>query len=220
VHIGSQIPSGENLLRALDPALRLAEEFREIDTLDLGGGYPIRYAASDRYPPIEEYAAPIVERLSLPPASRLHIHLEPGRYVVADAGALVLTVLADKQAADRRVVIVDGGMNVLIRPALYGAVHEVLPVRLSGDEPLPTAVAGPVCESADYLAHHVALPPSLQRGDRLAVLHAGAYGMVMASNYNGHPLPAEVLVDGHSHRLIRRRQTYEDLTASEGGLSS
>jgi len=189
------------------------------DTLDLGGGYPVRYAASDRYPSIEEYAAPILERLSHPPASRLHIHLEPGRYVLADAGVLVLTVLANKQAAGRRAVIVDGGMNVLIRPALYGAVHQVLPVRLSRIAPVPTAVAGPVCESADYLAHDAALPPRLQRGDRLAVLNAGAYGMVMASNYNGHPLPAEVMVDDSSYRLIRRRQTYDDLTACEVGLA-
>ncbi len=218
LHIGSQIPSGEDVRRALDPTLRLVEEFPAIEALDLGGGYPVRYVASDRYPSIEEYAAPILERLSHPPASRLHIHLEPGRYVLADAGVLVLTVLADKRAGGRRAVIVDGGMNVLIRPALYGAAHQVLPIRVSRIAPEPADVAGPVCESADYLAHDAALPPRLQRGDRLAVLHAGAYGMVMASNYNGHPLPAEVLVDDRSYRLIRRRQTYEDLTAFEEPL--
>jgi len=133
LHIGSQIPHPDDTLRALEVALGLVERFPGLELLDIGGGYPIPYSPEDNYPSIEDFAAPIVERLRQPPASHLRIHLEPGRYVVADAGALVLTVLADKRAAGRRVVIVDGGMNVLIRPALYGAFHAVLPLQQTAD---------------------------------------------------------------------------------------
>ena len=136
--------------------------------------------------------------------------LEPGRSLIADAGGLLLTVQATKETGSRRTVIVDGGMNTLLRPALYDAYHHILPLNEANEKHFLTDVAGPVCESADYLGRERHLP-ALERGDSLAVLTTGAYGYSMASHYNAHPLPAEVLVDGNSYHLIRRRETYADL---------
>ncbi|MBI4769407.1 MAG: diaminopimelate decarboxylase, partial [Chloroflexi bacterium] len=243
LHIGSQIPRPEETLQAIEAGLALIRHLPAISMLDIGGGFPVPYSPQDNYPPIEAFAAPIVERLRRPDAAHLQVQLEPGRFLVADAGALVVRVLAVKQAGDIRTIIVDVGMNVLLRPALYGATHAILPLNLQhlhrthtcpGRTPapdtgaggcrgvqvspipdLPSAVAGPICESADYLSHAADLPADLQRGDRLAVLNAGAYGMTMASNYNSHPLPAEVMVDGGEAHLIRRRQTYKDLITGE-----
>ena len=212
IHIGSQVPDATPTLAAVEVALRFIEQAPSIDTLDLGGGFPVPYREGDDYAPVEAFAAPLVERLR-PLVGRLHFHLEPGRYLVADAGALLATVQAVKDVAGRRTLIVDAGMQTLLRPALYEAHHRVAPLTAGGD-PVPTDVAGPICESADYLAHDRALPP-LRPGDRLALLEAGAYGFSMASHYNAHPLPAEVLVEGTSHRLIRRRETYADLARAE-----
>lgn len=219
IHIGSQLHSPDVTLRALDAVLRFVDEARSLgvtmDTLDLGGGFPVQYRDDDPVPPIETFAAPIISNLQSQ-ISTLQISLEPGRYLVADAGALVVTVQANKQAGDRRVLVVDGGMNALIRPALYDAYHRVLPLHSNLRPPISDLhdVAGPICESADFLARGRTLPP-LERGDRLAVLDAGAYGMCMASNYNAQPRPAEVMVEGSEVRLIRRRETYEDLTSRE-----
>jgi diaminopimelate decarboxylase len=216
IHIGSQMADPGPALRALDIALEFVREFPTIDTLDLGGGFPIRYRESDAHPPIEAFAAPIVEKLR-PHVGRLSFHVEPGRYLIADTGALVATVLAVKWMAARsaqRTVVVDTGMHHLLRPALYGAYHRVLPLVESPADESPCSVVGPICESADVLAHDRQLPP-LQVGDQLALMDAGAYGFAMASHYNSQPLPAEVLVDGGDVRLIRRRETWDDLAASE-----
>ena len=217
VHIGSQLGSPDATLQAIHVALDFAASARslgaEIDTLDIGGGFPVAYRAErDDIPPgIEAFAAPIVSRLESWPGS---VHLEPGRSVVADSAALLTAVQYEKRdSAGGRIVIVDAGMQTLIRPALYEAYHRVWPVEQIGNL-LYADVAGPICESADVLARDRMLPP-LATGDLLAILDAGAYGFSMASNYNSHPLPAEVLVDGESYRLIRRRQTYEDLIANE-----
>ncbi len=224
IHIGSQVPDPTPTLRAIEVALDFIERansslssvqsVQSVDSLDLGGGFPVPYRESDRFPSIEDFARPIVERLS-PMADRLSFHVEPGRYLIANAGALVTTVQAVKEVAGRRTLVVDAGMNTLLRPALYDAYHQVLPLHQNlNNQLLLTNVVGPICESADVLARDRDLPP-LQPGDQLAVMDAGAYGFSMASHYNSQPRPAEVLVDGDSVRLIRRRETYEDLTTLE-----
>jgi diaminopimelate decarboxylase len=214
IHIGSQVPDPADTLAALEVALEFVSQVDGIDTLDLGGGFPVAYRDDDHFTSIEAFAAPIVARL-LPLADRLRIHLEPGRYLVAEAGALLTTVQAVKDVAGRRTLVVDAGMQTLLRPALYDAYHRVA----SLVEPAPsgmttTDVVGPICESADVLARARQLP-ALQPGERLALLDAGAYGFSMASQYNSQPRPAEVLVDGDHARLVRRRETYADLVAGE-----
>jgi len=230
IHIGSQVPDPAPTLRAIDVALRFISEANSVlsvpsvENLDLGGGFPVPYRETDRFPSIEAFARPIVERLS-PVADRLSFHVEPGRYLIANAGALVTAVQAVKDVAGRRTLVVDAGMNTLLRPALYDAYHQVLPLRqlsnlhprfapLRGQLSLISNVVGPICESSDVLARDRDLPP-LQPGDQLALMDAGAYGFSMASHYNSQPRPAEVLVDGEAVYLIRRRETYEDLTTLE-----
>ena len=153
--------------------------------------------------------------------------MEPGRFIVGNAGVLLTRVLYRKQGGEKKFVIVDAGMNDLIRPTLYEAYHHVWPVKtdaknvnaersrafeIVGGETVD--VVGPICESGDYLAKARALPP-VQRGDLLAVFTAGAYGFAMSSNYNNRPRPPEVLVDGDAYRVIRKRETLEDLVAGE-----
>lgn len=224
VHIGSQIPDPAPTLQAIEVALDFITQANSfspsdssaasVDVLDLGGGFPVPYRDEDRFPPIEAFAAPIVARLR-PLADHLSFHVEPGRFLVANAGALVATVQAVKDVAGRRTLVVDAGMNDLLRPALYDSYHRVLPLRLQSPlSHLSSDVVGPICESADVLARDRALPP-LEQGDRLALMDAGAYGFSMASQYNARPRPAEVLVEGEHVRLVRRRETYEDMTALE-----
>lgn len=214
IHIGSQVPDPLTSLRAIEVALDFMDQVPSLDTLDLGGGFPVPYRETDHFPSIEEFAAPIVARLR-PLAGRLSFHLEPGRHLVAKAGALVATVQAVKDVAGRRTLVVDAGMHSLLRPALYDAHHRVAPLhRPEGFAVLPSDIVGPICESADVLARERSLPP-LRAGQRLALLDAGAYGFSMASNYNSQPRPAEVLVEGQAARLIRRRETYADLLAGE-----
>jgi diaminopimelate decarboxylase len=239
IHIGSQVPAPRFTLQAIEVALNFIERASSVtraaatqsdaavDCLNFGGGFPVPYRDADRYPSIEEFAAPMVERLSpiadrLSPiadrlsliADRLSFHLEPGRYLVANAGALVTTVQAVKEVAGRRTLVVDAGMNTILRPALYDAYHRVLPLHLSSFIFHPSDIVGPICESTDVLARDRALPP-LKPRDRLAVMDVGAYGFSMASQYNSQPRPAEGLVDGEVVRLIRRRETYRDLVGLE-----
>ncbi len=214
IHIGSQVPNPLTTLRAIEVALDFIDAVPSLDTLDLGGGFPVAYRDSDRFPTIEDFAAPIVARLR-PLVGRLAFHLEPGRHLVANTGALVATVQAVKDVAGRRTLVVDAGMHTLLRPALYDAYHRVAPLqRPEGFAALATDVVGPICESADVLARERSLP-ALTAGQRLALLDAGAYGFSMASHYNSQPRPAEVLVEGAQARLIRRRETYADLLAGE-----
>ena len=217
IHIGSQVPDATATLAALEIALDFAQQVERIDTLDLGGGFPVPYREEDRFVPIEAFAAPIVQRL-LPLAARLHVHLEPGRYLVANSGALLTTVQAVKDVAGRRTLVVDAGMQTLLRPVLYDAYHRVAPLSQPEQaEAVTTDVVGPICELADVLARERQLP-DLGPGERLAVLDSGAYGFSMASQYNSQPRPAEVLVDGGRARLVRRRETYADLVAGEESL--
>ena len=210
IHIGSQIAGPEATVAALDVALAfLADCPAQWDTLDLGGGFPVAYEPNIDAQSFAAFAAGSAARLKDFPRP-LRLLIEPGRSLVADASALIVGVQAVKQTGKYRTVIVDGGMNTLLRPALYDAYHHVLPLLEGAAVSSPTHVAGPICESADYLARDRELP-ELTRGDQLAVLDAGAYGYSMASNYNGQPRPAEVLVEGDSFKLIRRRETYADL---------
>jgi diaminopimelate decarboxylase len=188
--------------------------YPSITHVDLGGGLPVSY--TDRpAPDPAEFAGPIVERLQ-PLVGSLTVGLEPGRYLVAESGVLVTEVQAVKTMAGRRVVVVDTGMHHLIRPMLYEASHRIWPVRESA-ELSDADVVGPICESTDVLGRRVALP-EMAVGDLLAVRDVGAYGFSMASNYNAQPRPAEVLVDGGTARLIRRRERYADLFAHETDL--
>ncbi len=214
IHIGSQVPDPLTTLRAIEVALAFMEQVPGLDTLDLGGGFPVAYRETDHFPSIEEFAAPIVERLR-PLAGRLAFHLEPGRHLVANTGALLATVQAVKNVAGRRTLVVDAGMHSLLRPALYDAYHRVVPLyQPEGGAAQDSDVVGPICESADVLARARRLPP-LAAGERLALLDVGAYGFSMASHYNSQPRPAEVLVEGEAVRLIRRRETYADLVKGE-----
>lgn len=227
LHIGSPVNSVQPYVEAVTKTLALADELRSdgftIDTLNLGGGFGADYE-EDEAPALEEYANAIVPLLA---ERSLKVIIEPGRTIVANAAVLVTEVVFVKQSGRRNFVIVDAAMNDLIRPSLYGAYHFVWPVR-PGREWMPEArkadlvmpdteevdVVGPLCETGDFLAKGRHLPPA-SRGDRLAIFSAGAYAIVMSSQYNSRPRSPEVLVDGESYRLIRRRETYDDLVAAE-----
>ncbi|MBI1962410.1 MAG: diaminopimelate decarboxylase [Candidatus Rokubacteria bacterium] len=219
MHIGSQLTTASPFadavarLTALVKALR--ERAIEVRMIDVGGGLGIRYR-DDAPPTHREYA------MVLLPALRelgVTVLLEPGRSIVGNAGILLTRVLYRKDTGDKKFVVVDAGMNDLIRPALYDSYHEIRPVdetRLGG--PMENVdVVGPVCESGDFLAKDRELAAS-EEGDLLAVMSAGAYGFVMASNYNTRPRAVEVLVDGDRYTIVRRRETYEDLVAGETAL--
>ncbi len=218
IHIGSQIPTPQPLVEAVSKTLDLIEEARHaglgLTGLDIGGGFPVAYREDETVPSVEAFAQALAPLLR---PTGLTLRIEPGRCIVADAGILLTQVQFVKSSAGRRIAITDAGMNDLLRPALYEAYHAILPTTAPPQETtstLLTDVAGPVCESSDYLGRDRALP-EVQRGDLLAVLHAGAYGATMASNYNSRPRPPEVLVEGDTFRLIRRRETWEDLVAFE-----
>jgi diaminopimelate decarboxylase len=227
LHIGSPVNSVEPYVRAIGRGLDLIDDLRSagytIDTIDIGGGFGAHYRATEA-PEAVRYAEAIVPLLA---GRNLRVLMEPGRAIAANAGILVAKTLYVKDSGDRQFVILDAGMNDLIRPALYEAYHFIWPVR-PGPAFAPKArgedvkfpgtincdIVGPVCESGDFFAKERALPP-VKRGDLIAVFTAGAYGMAMASHYNSRPNPAEVLVEGNSHRVIRRRETYDDLLSAE-----
>ena len=216
-HIGSQLTSLSPFLDALDGVLalihRLADEGIALHHLDVGGGLGVRYR--DETPPEPaEYAEAINARLG---GLAMEVLIEPGRAIVANAGVLLTRVEYLKPTAHRRFAIVDAAMNDLIRPALYEAYHEVVPVRRDGGgAEAAYDLVGPVCESSDFLARNRAL--RLAPGDLLALRTAGAYGFSMASNYNGRPRPAELMVDGDRIHVVRRRETCQDLYRGESVL--
>jgi diaminopimelate decarboxylase len=218
-HIGSQLTSVSPFVDALarvreylDRMLvgSLKKESAQIRYLDLGGGLGIRY--KDEMPPHPEaYAQAIIEGLE---GLDVTLILEPGRVIVGNAGILVTEVQYIKETDDKKFVIVDGGMNDLIRPALYGSYQAIRPVVEGTGETIVADIVGPICESGDFLAkdREIARP---ERGDLLAVMSAGAYGFTMASNYNSHPKAPEVLVDGDQYYIIRARESLEDLIRGE-----
>jgi diaminopimelate decarboxylase len=213
-HIGSQILEVEPFWKALDEILavarQLAAEGIAVEVLDLGGGFGISYNAE---PPldVERLARGLEERLR---AASMRLILEPGRALVGNAGALVTRVLYVKRNQRKNFVVVDAGMNDLMRPTLYGSYHEIVPVRGGTAERLQADIVGPLCESGDFFARDRDIP-DVQPGDLLAVLTVGAYGFVLSSNYNTRPRPAEVLVHGAEAELIRPRETVESLMAGE-----
>jgi diaminopimelate decarboxylase len=213
-HIGSQLTELQpfvDALRRLRALMdRLAELGIETRYLDLGGGLGITYDR-EQPPHPTEYARAIVRELQ---GLNCTVIFEPGRVIVGNAGILLTRVLYTKKTPKKQFVIVDAGMNDLIRPSLYGSYHHIQPV-VSQDRPTETVdVVGPICESGDFLARERALP-QVQPGEYLAVMSAGAYGFTMASNYNSRPKAAEVLVHGDTFHVIRLRETWEDLVRAE-----
>ena len=220
VHIGSQItdvaPFGEALARVAELVRELRIDGHTIEYIDAGGGLGIAYEereASEFSANVASYARLIAEPLR---PLGVHLLLEPGRSIVGPAGVLVTSVLYRKENDGKRFVVVDAAMNDLIRPALYSAYHEIVPVELADSELKAEVVdvVGPVCESGDFFARDRALPP-VDEGGLLAILDAGAYGMALASNYNTRPRPAEVLVSGKSVKLVRQREKVADLMRPE-----
>jgi len=215
-HIGSQLVNVEPLRQAAATLASLARELRhagiELEHIDVGGGLGIAYDGGPE-PSLAAYAAAIVEATR---GTGTSLVFEPGRWLMAPAGMLVARVIDTKPAPDgRRFVVLDGGMTELLRPALYGAYHRIaLVTPRAGASLVPCDVVGPVCETSDTLGLDRLLPDP-QVDDVVAVYDTGAYGSVMASNYNRRPLPAEVLVEGAAWRLIRTRQTIHDQMARE-----
>jgi diaminopimelate decarboxylase len=214
-HIGSQILDPTPILEALDKVLELAACLRSqghpVTHIDLGGGLGIAYHAGEEAPPIPSFIQSVYERLK---ASGLTVMIEPGRSIVGNAGILLTRVLYRKRNGDKEFVVVDAAMNDLIRPALYRAHHEIVPVRKNGLPPITADVVGPVCETGDFLARDREMS-NVMPGDFLAVCSAGAYGFVQSSNYNSRPRAPEALVEGATFRVIRQRETYADLVEAE-----
>lgn len=227
MHIGSQITSVEPYAGAVAKGVQIIDQLRQmghpIAWYNMGGGYGIAYRGSEARP-VREFAEVIVPALK---QTGCRMAMEPGRVIAGNAGILVSRVLYTKQSGEKRFLIQDAAMNDLIRPALYEGFHRIWPVSVPAGFPAPPQnyeaeipgtqpwdVVGPVCESGDFLAKDRALPP-LDRGDLVATFSAGAYGMVMASNYNTRPRAAEILVSGASAREVRRRETYDDLLGPE-----
>lgn len=212
VHVGSQVTTTEPLARAsatlADLARALAAEGIHLEHLDLGGGLGLGYEPGQKILSVEEYAEAI-----LPPirAAGLTLLLEPGRWIVGPAGVLLATVVDIKpRPAGGSFVIVDAGLTDLLRPALYGAWHGIEPVTPRSGPPLEADIVGPVCETSDTLGRARTLPPVCV-GDLVAIRDTGAYGAVMASNYNRRPMASEVLVQHQTFHTIRRRQTIDEM---------
>jgi diaminopimelate decarboxylase len=227
MHIGSQITTSEPYGGAVAKGVEIIAQLRQMGHpilwYNMGGGFGISYRGHEARP-IEEFARVILPGVK---ATGCRLAMEPGRVIAGNAGILVSRVIYTKQSGEKRFLIQDAAMNDLIRPALYESFHRIWPIvvpaglpappddfeaAISGTEPWD--VVGPVCESGDFLAKDRPLP-RLDRGALLAVFSAGAYGMVMASNYNTRPRAAEILVEGDQARLVRRRETYDDLVAQE-----
>ncbi len=214
VHIGSQLIKMKPFEKAFkitaDVVNSLKNEGFDVKTTDLGGGIGIIYDNEDA-PSIEEYAK-LVKDIICP--LNTEIIIEPGRMIVGDAGALISRVTYVKHGKSRKYVIVDAGMNDLMRPALYDAFHPISLVESKGDKSEIYDIVGPICETGDSFAIQRNLQP-VKRGDLIAILCSGAYGHVMASNYNSRVLPAEIIVEGNSFRTIRKRQSFEDIIKLE-----
>jgi diaminopimelate decarboxylase len=220
VHIGSQITDVQPFALAMERVAELVRVLQEdghrIEYVDAGGGLGIDYedeSAQGFAEQAAEYAAALARPLR---GLKVHLLLEPGRSIVGPAGALLTRVLYRKTNGPKQFLVVDAAMNDLVRPSLYDAYHEIVPVRMDANAARHETVdvVGPICESGDFFARGRELPV-VNEGDLLAILDAGAYGMVLASNYNTRPKAAEVLVEGKSVKVIRRRETMDDLLRPE-----
>jgi diaminopimelate decarboxylase len=215
MHLGSQLvdagPFQEGIVRLLDLAQQArAAGVATLKVIDIGGGLGIRYADERAIEPAE-FAAAILPLLN---GSGLTLYLEPGRFLVGSAGLLLTRVLYRKHSGGKEFVVVDAGMNDLVRPSHYQAYHEIIELEEQGRPRIKADVVGPVCETGDFLALDRVLP-GLQAGDALAVLGAGAYGFVMSSNYNSRPRPPEIIVDGGKWWVAKAREQISDLYANE-----
>jgi diaminopimelate decarboxylase len=227
MHLGSPIldtkPYREGMEKAEILVKKLRDQGHAIESMNMGGGFGIHYRKQEALP-ADAFAEVIVPAVK---AMACKLILEPGRFIVGNAGILLSRVIYTKESGGRSFIIQDAAMNDLIRPTLYDSFHRIWPVEPPAGFPTPPEdyeadipgasrydVVGPVCESGDFLAKDRRLPP-VKQGELLAIFSAGAYGMAMSSNYNSRPRAAEVLVDGTDHRLIRRRETFEDLVRSE-----
>jgi diaminopimelate decarboxylase len=215
-HIGSQLMDPTPVMEAVDRVLNLIDRLRskgfDIRHADLGGGLGVAYKPEDSTPAISTFIGQMCERLK---DRGLHAMIEPGRSIVGAAGVLLTRVLYRKTTGDKNFVIVDAAMNDLIRPALYSAYHEILPLRETSPTNSTVDVVGPVCETGDFLAKDRDFPIAVMPGDAVALSTTGAYGFVQSSNYNSRPRAAEVLVENDSWRIIRTRETNEDLIRGE-----
>jgi diaminopimelate decarboxylase len=222
-HIGSQITRAETFLRAAEALVSLLRSLSAagipLKDLDFGGGFGVQYRGFITHPqiPAEEpeelnlSAATLIKTVApLLRETNCRLSIQPGRSVIAHAGVLLVKVLYRKQTDGKLFVVVDGGMNDLIRPSLYNAYHQIVPLELSAREHELADIVGPLCESGDFFALDRTIP-RVERGEYLALMCAGAYGYVLSSNYNARPRPAEVLVDGSTRALIRRRETIEHI---------
>jgi diaminopimelate decarboxylase len=215
VHVGSQITTLEPLRRAAAFAARVSNELRDagvsLEYVDLGGGLGISYDGRE-VPSAEAYIATLMAEVR---ATGLPIVIEPGRAITGPSAVLLSRIVDIKpRDSSSQFVILDAGMSELLRPALYGAFHRIEPVEQRAGGEQQYEIVGPVCESSDVIGRDRTLPP-LEVGDVVAIHDAGAYGSAMASNYNRRPLPVEVLVDGGTWRVIRRRQTLDDMLSLE-----
>lgn len=220
VHIGSQItdatPFGEAMARVAEFVRNLRTDGHRIDYVDAGGGLGISYdkPTTDFSNHVADYARAVVTPLC---DLKVHLLLEPGRSIIGPAGLLLTTVIYKKANDSKRFLVVDAAMNDLLRPALYGAYHEIVPLTRSGGESTRSEavdIVGPVCETGDFFARDRELPP-VEEGELLAIMDAGAYGMALSSNYNTRPRPTEILVSGKSAKVIRRREKISDLLRAE-----
>jgi diaminopimelate decarboxylase len=215
MHLGSQLVEAGPFLEGIDRLADLVERLRQegissLEVMDIGGGLGIRYAEERSIDPVE-FARAIGPRVS---NVGLTLYLEPGRFLVGSAGVLLTRVLYRKHSGGKEFIVVDAGMNDLVRPSHYQAYHEIVELEEQGRPAVRADVVGPVCETGDFLALDRRLP-GLHAGDGLAILGAGAYGFVMASNYNSRPRPPEVVVDGGNWWVSREREKIGDLFGSE-----
>jgi len=214
MHIGSQITTTDPFVTAIKKLLILVEELREqgvnVQYVDIGGGVGIVY--KDENPPTpEEFASAVIPELKKFAAK---IIIEPGRFLVGNGGIMAAEVQYVKKTPTKEFVILNAGMNDLARPSLYDAYHEIIPVKTDG-KLKKVDVVGPICESSDFFGRERELPEKIKSGDFIALKSCGAYGFVMASNYNTRTRGAEILVDGNTAAVIRKRETLEQLIANE-----
>ncbi len=213
IHIGSQITKVEPYIQAIKKIIAILPEFLKagirIEYLNIGGGFGIIY--KNEKPPLPvQFAKKIIPLIK---QSELKLIMEPGRYISGNAGILVTKVIYVKKSLNKTFVIVDAGMNTLVRPTLYESYHTILPIHKKNKK-FKVDIVGPICETGDFFAKERIIS-KVTEGDYIAVMSAGAYGMVMSSRYNSHPLPAEILVDKNKFKIIRKPETYKNLINKE-----
>lgn len=213
-HLGSQIKEVDPYIKAIEKVKKFCEKngfYPEI--LDIGGGFGIEYSIEDKIQPIEEFGKKITEQLKN--FGLKTVILEPGRFIVGNSGVLITKILYVKQKKTKNFIIVDAGMNDLIRPSLYGSFHLIYPLSLKPGRKIKFDVVGPICETGDYLGKDREFSENIKRGDFLVVMSAGAYGFSMSSNYNTRLRIPEVIVKGKKIKIIRKRETYSYLFEPE-----